>query len=429
MPLDDSEGILGHWGDIVVAIAFLAVAVGILSSHSSTASGRQTRKVGGSPTVPSKSPLRAIFDTFQAIRLTRQSLVSIRKAQFERAIAECTEAHRLNPRFSAAQQSWALRLRLREFERAIADLNEAIRLRPKSAKAFVNRSHARLETHDYDQAIADASEAIRLNRKSVGAFNLRGLAFANKGAVDQAFADLNEALRLNSKQAIVLHNRATVWRKLGNFDKARADCDAAIHINPKLAWAFSSAGLPGWAPVNSSARWSTSTRQFASSRTWRSHDVIVRMPGTKWGSSTPRLQTAMRCSGRESRCAEAFRNRGIASSGKRDYEAALSDFAEAIHLKPDTGFSAFEARAWTLATCLHQRYRDGKQAVQDATRACELESWKNPDFLAALSAAYAEAGDFDAAFSWLAKADELRTHGARMPRGSGGSRSGLARWR
>ena len=110
MPLDDSEGILGHWGDIVVAISFVAVAVGILVVAFKY--GKRTsdaRKVDGSPTVPSKSPLRAIFDTFQAIRLTRQSLVSIRKAQFERAIAECTEAHRLNPRFSAALNNRGLR--------------------------------------------------------------------------------------------------------------------------------------------------------------------------------------------------------------------------------------------------------------------------------------------------------------------------------
>ncbi len=69
--------------------------------------------------------------------------------------------------------------------------------------------------------------------------------------------------------------------------------------------------------------------------------------------------------------------------------------------------SAFEARARMLATCLDKRFRSGKQAVEDATKACELHSWKDPDDLTALSAAYAEAGDFDAAFSWLAKADEL----------------------
>ncbi len=67
---------------------------------------------------------------------------------------------------------------------------------------------------------------------------------------------------------------------------------------------------------------------------------------------------------------------------------------------------AFEARARMLATCLDKRFRNGKQAVEDATKACELRGWKDPDDLTALSAAYAEAGDFDAAFSWQSAAEE-----------------------
>jgi Flp pilus assembly protein TadD len=48
--------------------------------------------------------------------------------------------------------------------------------------------------------------------------------------------------------------------------------------------------------------------------------------------------------------------------------------------------------------------RDGKRAVELATRACELTDWKDPVILDTLAAAYAEVGDFDKAVEYQKKA-------------------------
>ena len=67
-----------------------------------------------------------------------------------------------------------------ENDRAIADYTEAIRLDPKNANAYSNRGYAYSDKGDTDRAIADFTEAIRLDPKFAIAYNNRGLAYGEK---------------------------------------------------------------------------------------------------------------------------------------------------------------------------------------------------------------------------------------------------------
>jgi membrane associated rhomboid family serine protease len=60
--------------------------------------------------------------------------------------------------------------------------------------------------------------------------------------------------------------------------------------------------------------------------------------------------------------------------------------------------------AWQLATSSHDAVRDGAQALAYATRACELDGWKNPAYLDTLAAAHAEVGNFQEAETWMQRA-------------------------
>ena len=62
-------------------------------------------------------------------------------------------------------------------DKAIADFTEAIRLDPKSAQAYANRALAYVEKSEYDKAITDLTEVIRLNPKGALAFWGRGMAY------------------------------------------------------------------------------------------------------------------------------------------------------------------------------------------------------------------------------------------------------------
>jgi tetratricopeptide (TPR) repeat protein len=101
--------------------------------------------------------------------------------------------------------------------------------------------------------------------------------------------------------------------------------------------------------------------------------------------------------------AEAHNNLGVLLARQGKTAEAAAHFAEAVRLKPDYA-DAHNNRAMILAACPVATYRDGTKAVEAATRACELTGWKIPGCLGTLAAAYAEAGDFDAAVAWQMRA-------------------------
>ena len=63
--------------------------------------------------------------------------------------------------------------------------------------------------------------------------------------------------------------------------------------------------------------------------------------------------------------------------------------------------------AWVLATSPDESLRNGRRAIELATKACEVTDYKQPHILSTLAAGYAETGDFATAVEWSKKALEL----------------------
>jgi tetratricopeptide (TPR) repeat protein len=166
------------------------------------------------------------------------------KGEYDKAIADCDKAIRLDPQFAGAYLSRGTAyFQKHDYDRAITDYDHAIQLDPKDAQAYLNRGIAYVRKRDYDKAIADADHAIQLNPKNAIAYINRGTAYLQKRDYDKAIADDDHAIVLDPKNAMAYMNRGTAYLRKRDYDRAITDYDRAIQFNPRsdaahknLAW-------------------------------------------------------------------------------------------------------------------------------------------------------------------------------------------------
>jgi tetratricopeptide (TPR) repeat protein len=341
------------------------------------------------------------------------------KHEFGKAITDLNEALRLEPSCPEALQfrGWAY-FAVGERQKAMADFDNVVRLCPNWADAFVARGYAWFLTWDpdmrrvrstfssldreFDEAIADLSEAVRLDPTSVNALHVRGFARMAAAQFDKAADDYNNAVRLAPKNAQLFYERATIWIANAEFDRAISDLDEAVRLDPKHAEAFMRRGDVRYAQrkydlaitdydesIHLDPKLCDALNNRASA--WVAKGEVDK--------AFADLNEAVRIN---PSFGTAFVSRGTAWLNKKEYRKALADFDEAVRLQPESD-SALGRRALFLATCPDEKFRDGKQSLVDAGKACALTDWKITDYLATLAAACAETGNFDQAVQWQTK--------------------------
>ena len=102
-----------------------------------------------------------------------------------------------------------------DYDKAIADCSEAIKIAPSSSSAYCMRGRAYRAKGDCDKAIADYNEAIRLKPDYDEAIHRRGLAYNDKVIADcnKAIADFTEAIRLHPEDAVGYCDRGRAYGK------------------------------------------------------------------------------------------------------------------------------------------------------------------------------------------------------------------------
>jgi tetratricopeptide (TPR) repeat protein len=159
------------------------------------------------------------------------------------AVADCTEAIRIDPRQAEAYATRGSAYRMKgQLDLAVADCTQAVGLDPANLLAWYNRGEAYRLKGDLERAVADCTEALRLDPGYSWAYGTRGAALRQKGELARAVADLGENIRLDPAYAWAWAVRGEAHRLAGDFDRAIADCSEALRLQPGYSLAYATRG-------------------------------------------------------------------------------------------------------------------------------------------------------------------------------------------
>jgi tetratricopeptide (TPR) repeat protein len=177
-----------------------------------------------------------------------------------------------------------------------------------------------------------------------------------------------------AKREVLDHNsRAVEYIIKGDYDKAISECTVAIRLDPEKITSYLNRG-------------SAYVLEGEPDKAIVDFDQVIRL---------------------DPKDATGHNNRAAAHSGKGDYRKAVSDYRDAMRVAPKK-HDSYAYLADLLATCPKRALRDGKNAVELGTKACELTKWNDFISLSALAAAYAEVGECKKAVEWQEKAMDAK---------------------
>ncbi len=344
--------------------------------------------------------------------LTR-SLVQMRMKNLRRAIDDCETLLRLVPNHAQARfVREQAELAKRDYAAAMAALEQAFRLDPVNpfprTTASVSASgpdHA--DAHDKaDRTPAKNSPVSHPEPRTAAEWVSSGNEWSDKQEYDKAINDYNAALKLDPRYAPAYTSRARAWKLKYYRERELADYDEAIKLEPANA-TYRVARAECW---SGRGRHELAMADYAEAlRLDPNNPAIWVSRGDEWrkdlkiDAAIADFNQAIRL---DPRFAPAYVARGNTWKQIGRFDLAIQGFSDLIRIKPDEAV-AHQLLARILATARLDQSRNGKWALDEASRACELAHWIDPDAIDTLAAALAETGDFQSAVNWQSFAIKL----------------------
>jgi tetratricopeptide (TPR) repeat protein len=259
-----------------------------------------------------------------------------------------------------------------DLDEAMRRHREALRLKPDSAEVHCDLAAALVKQGQTDEAIAHYQEALRLKPDYADAHSNLGVALVKQGQTEEAIRHYEEALRLKPDFAEAHYNLGIALYDQGQTDEAIRQYEEALRLRPDHA----------------EARYTLAIALYKRGRT----DESIRQ-----------YQEAVRIKPDH---AEAHCNLGAALMVRGITDDAVAHYRQALQANPDL-LPAVRSLAWIMATDSDPKRRNGPEALRLAEHGCRLTGRKDPAFLDALAAAYAEAGRFQEAAAAAREAEAL----------------------
>jgi serine/threonine-protein kinase len=187
-----------------------------------------------------------------------------------------------------------------------------------------------------------------------------------------ALKDFEKAMTLDPTWIWPINGRGLVLHDLGRYHEAIALFDASLRLNPDQAPAHE----------------------------YKANALF------KLGRKEEALNEITEAIRKNSNSMRLYNRRAMYYYYNREFTKAIRDHTEALKREPNDA-ATYNYLGWVWSTAPDPNVRNGRRALECATRACELTEWQSPGFIDTLAAAHAELGQFNEAIRWEEKAIHL----------------------
>lgn len=362
------------------------------------------------------------------INTARQALDT---GQTARAVEALSQAIGLNPadarlfRMRADVYSMA-----GELASARADFSSAILADPANAELRNLRGYFLMTAGVHEDALKDFEEAIRLDPDLSLVWNNRGLLYLKESKYEQAVQQFRTAVECDSEYADAWNNLGFAKMKLGQMDEALEHIERALKVNPRYVTAWNNRGLINLEQKDYEAACSAFSRAIELSDLdprWYAHRQVALRELKRYDEAAAdelKIEWISQLSALNQHLKDDVQDptrwiaRGECLLEGDKYEAAISDFTNALKLAPDsTAALTGRAKVWAKTGDLQKAIDDCEQSIviQPTMEALSIrgEAWLAMNNLDQAIADFEDSSRLDETFAeaYRRRAEQHRTKG------------------